>query len=117
MRFWKIFVPDEPLVQSTVVPARNVRGKLPRAVRNWSVLSILMNGLIAGIVTAVIRNAAPILIAALCSLFPAYLMLFWNDAVSATDTARDRAIQQSPFLVQIPLGMQWIAVSICLTTT
>lgn len=117
MNLWKMFVPDEPLVQHTVVPARNVRSKLPTAVRSWTILSLLVNSLIAAIATAIIRNPAPILIAILLSLFPACLSLFWRDVVSTTDTVRDQAIQQYPFMPRIILGVQWIAVSMCLAST
>jgi len=117
MNLSKMFVPDEPVVQDTVVPARITRTKLPRAVRNWTILSILLNSLIAAVVTAIIHNPAPILIAILLSLFPACLSLFWRDVVSTADTARDQAIQQYPFMPKIVLGDQWIAISTCLAST
>jgi hypothetical protein len=117
MNFRRMFVPDEPLVQDPVVTALNLRSKLPRAVRNWTILSILANGVIAALATAIIRNPAPFVIAILVSLFPAYLSLFWRDVVATTDTVRDQAIQQYPFMLKIIFGVQWIAVSMCLAST
>lgn len=117
MNLRKMFVPDEPLVQDTVVPAQVTRSKLPTAVRNWTILSLLTNSLIATIATAIIRSPAPIVIAAILSLLPACLTFFWKDVVSTTDTVRDQAIQQYPFMPKIILGVQWIAVSLCLAST
>ena len=117
MNLCEIFVPDEPLLQDTVVTDRNVRSKPPRAVKSWTILSILTNSLIAAVSTAIMHNPAPILIAILLSLFPACLSLFWRDVVSTTDSVRDHAIQQYPFMPKIILGVQWIAVSMCLAST
>ena len=45
--------------------------------------------------------------------FPLYILFFWNDVVLAANTAKQRIVEQSPFAIRISLGIQWIAISIC----
>jgi hypothetical protein len=117
MRFWKTLIPDEPLIShSEAVPPRHTK-RIPPAVRGWSVVSIVANGLVAGLSTAISRDAAPLLLGAIFTLFPLYILFFWNDVISMVNTSKQRAIEQSPFAVRINFGVQWIAISVCVGTT
>src|SRR5262245_38237216 len=117
MRFWKTLIPDEPFVSDDDgdVPVRH-RKVIPPAVKGWCVISILANGLIAGLATAVFRNVAPILLCAIFSLFPLRILFFWGDVVSIVDTTKSRAVERSPFPV-INLSVQWIGISMCVGCT
>lgn len=113
MRFWKTLIPDEPLISdSEVIPARYLK-IMPPAVRGWCFVSIVANGVVVALITGIFRNIAPLLLGAIFTLFPLYLLFFWNDVVSTADTSKQRALERYPFAVRINFGVQWIAISIC----
>src|SRR5690242_20236151 len=117
VRFWKTLIPDEPLISDGdgTVPAR-YRETIPPAVKAWCVLSILSNALVSGLAMTVFRNVAPILLCAIFSLFPLRILFFWGDVVSTVDTTV-RAIDRTSFPFRINLGVQWLAISMCVGCT
>ena len=113
MRFWKTLIPDEPFISdSEVIPSRFLK-KIPPAVRGWCLVAMVSNCAVVAIATAIFRNAAPLLVGAIFTLFPLYMLLFWSDLASTVDTVKQRAIERSPFAIRINLGIQWAAIAIC----
>jgi hypothetical protein len=108
-------IPDEPLIlENEVVPSR-YRKEIPPAVRGWCLVAIASNCAVAAIATAIFRNGAPLLVGAIFTLFPAYMLLFWSDLTSTVGTVKQRAIERSKFAIRINLSIQWAAISICVT--
>jgi hypothetical protein len=112
MRFWRTLIPDEPLISdSEVVPARDLK-TIPPAVRAWCFVAIAANGAVVAIATAFFRNAAPLLVAAIFTMFPLWMLLFWRDLATTVDGVKQRAVE-SPFAFRINLSIQWCAISVC----
>ena len=116
MSFWKRLTPDEPLVPPRTIFPVTGREKLPAPVRNWCFLSIALNFSVAGMTTLFVRNAAPILMAAMASCGPVYLLLFWGNITSTVERARDAA-ERFPIPGQINISTQWAAISACIAIT
>jgi hypothetical protein len=87
---------------------------IPQAVRGWCLIAIAANAIVVGLATSIFRNAAPLLVGAIFTLFPLYMLLFWNDIASTVDGAKQRASAQYPS-ARINLSVQWAAISICAT--
>jgi hypothetical protein len=113
MRFWKTLIPDEPLFSNDEVITRRPPG-LPAAVKAWCLVSVVVNGMVVAIATAIFRNAGPLLVGAIFALFPLYMLLFWNDLASTINTSKQRAFERLPFELRINLSPQWAAISVCI---
>jgi hypothetical protein len=112
MSFWKTLIPDEPLISDGEFVPERYSKTIPPAVTGWCLVSMAANAVIVAVASAIFRNAAPLLVGAIFTLFPLYVLLFWNDLSSTVDNAKQRATEQSPFGV-IDLSPQWCAISLC----
>jgi len=111
MSFWKKLIPDEPMIaDSEVLSARDAR-TIPPAVKAWCLLSMAANAVVIAIASAIFRNAAPALAGTIFALFPLYMLFSWTNLSSTVDNVRQRAVEQSPFVVN--LSLQWTAISLC----
>src|SRR6266702_6687480 len=112
MSFWKTLIPDEPLFSDNEVITMQPKS-LPPAVRSWCLVSIVVNSMVVAVATAILRNAAPLLLGAILTLFPLWMLLFWSDLVSNINISKQRTIEQISFALRINLSVQWCAISIC----
>src|SRR5215471_3452494 len=82
--FIRRLIPDEP---HFVDRETRYSGPIPRAAKYWCIIALALNPAVSVVVTVVTRNLAPILIACLASLFPAYMLLFstYNNVASRQD--------------------------------
>jgi hypothetical protein len=112
MGFWKSLIPDEPLILGDGYEEARYLNRMPPAVKGWCLVSLVANGLVVAIATAIFRNAGPVLLGAIFALFPSYMLLFWRDLASTGNTVKQRAFERMPFAV-INLSVQWCAISIC----
>src|SRR5262244_3141575 len=101
--------PDEPFF---VEPEARYSGPIPRATKYWSIIALALNAAVSVIATIVMRSLAPILIASLASLFPAYMLLFWRGLASTLDEVASR---QDGIKFPLPIlsaqpSMEWIGI-------
>jgi hypothetical protein len=113
---WKKLVPDEPFISDVeFFPSRPPKGT-PPAVKNWCMITIIVNVLIAASAAAVLHHAWPLLLGVVFILFPLYMLFFWGDVVSWVASTHKR-IHEAPFVPAVKLGAQWLALSVCLGCT
>jgi hypothetical protein len=113
MKFWKTLIPDEPLISDGGFEQARYLNRIPPAVKSWCLISLIANGLVVAIATAIFRNLGPFLLGAIFALFPSYMLLFWKDVFSTVNTTKQRAFERMPFALRIDLSVQWVAISIC----
>jgi hypothetical protein len=70
VRFWKTLIPDEPLISDGEVIQARYLMRMPPAVKGWCFVSIVANGVVVALATGIFRNAAPLLLGAIFTLFP-----------------------------------------------
>ncbi len=113
---WKKLLPDEPFISDVeFFPPRPSKGT-PRAVKNWCLITIVVNVLIAASAAAALRHAWPLLLGAIFVLFPLCMLFFWGDLASTVAQTKER-INESPLPLPIKIGAQWLAISVCLACT
>src|SRR5215470_18805330 len=78
-RLVRRLIPDEPFL---VDREARYSGPIPRATKYWSIIALALNAAVSVVAAIVMRSLAPVLIAFLASLFPAYMLLFWRDLAS-----------------------------------
>jgi hypothetical protein len=113
MGFWKTLIPDEPLILDGGSEEARYLNRMPPAVKGWCLVSLVANGLIVAIATAIFQNGGPFLVGAIFALFPSYMLLFWKDLVSTANIAKQKAFERTPFAFQLNLSVQWVAISLC----
>jgi hypothetical protein len=69
MRFWKTLIPDEPLISDGEATSARYLKIPPPAVRGWCLVSIVANSVVVALAAAIFRNAAPLLLGAIVTLF------------------------------------------------
>jgi hypothetical protein len=108
-RFFRRLVPDAPFLVD-----RDARysGPIPHATKNWCILALVLNAAVSVIAAIALRNLAPVLIASLGSLFPAYILLFWRDLGSTLDDVASRQAESNfllPMLSAQP-SVEWAGI-------
>src|SRR5262249_18027583 len=86
-RFIRRLLPDEPFL---VDREARYSGSIPRAIKYWCIIALTLNAVVSVAATIAMRSLAPVLIASLASLFPAYMLLFWRDLASTHDDVARR---------------------------
>lgn len=113
MNFWKTLIPDEPVILDQGVEDVRYFHRVPPAVKAWCLVSLVGNGVIAAIASAIFQHAGPLVAGMLFALFPSYILLFWKDLVSSTNETKQKAFERVPLAVQVNLSVQWAAVFVC----
>ena len=108
-RFIRRLIPDEPFL---VDREARYSGPIPRATKYWSIIALALNAAVSVVATIVMRSLAPVLIASLASLFPAYMLLFWRGLASTLDEVASR---QDGIKFPLPIlsaqpSMEWIGI-------
>src|SRR6266581_3161061 len=91
-RFERLFSDNEVITMQPKSP--------PPAIRGWCLVSIVVNSMVVAIATAILRNAAPLLLGAILTLFPLWMLLFWSDLVSNINISKQRTIEQISFALR-----------------
>ena len=112
---WKKLVPDEPLISDVEFFPRSATD-VPPAVKNWCMITIVVNALIAGSAALALRHPWPLLLGAIFVLLPLYMLFCWRDLASAAAPPKER-INRSPFAFRINIGVQWCGIAACLGCT
>ena len=113
---WKKFVPDEAFISDVeFFPPRPAKGT-PPAVKNWCIMTTVVNGLLAATAAIALRHIWPLLLGAIFTLPPLYALFCWRDLASAAIRAKERA-DQFPFAPRINIGVQWCGIAACLGCT
>ena len=86
-RFIRGLTPDEPFL---VEREARYSGTIPRATKYWCIIALALNAAVSVVATIAMLNVAPVLIASLASLFPAYMLLFWRDLTSTHDDVANK---------------------------
>jgi hypothetical protein len=114
-RFIRRLIPDEPFF---VGRETRYSGPIPRATKYWCVIALALNAGVSVVTTVVMRNLAPILIACLASLFPAYMLLFWRDLVSSYNSGASKRDELAFPLTMFPApSLEWIGISLAVVTS
>ena len=99
---WNKLVPDEPLFDREFIhPSSETT---PPAVKNWCLISIAANAVIATLVTLTTHHAASLLMGAFFSVLPLVMLFYWRDVASATAS-------------RTYIGPQWFGIGLCLGCT
>jgi len=113
--FIRRLIPDEPFF---VDRETRYSGPIPRATKYWCITALALNAAVSVVATVVMRNLAPILIACLASLFPAYMLLFWRDLVSSYNSgASKRDALAFPLAMFPALSLEWIGICLAQATS
>src|SRR5215470_9254117 len=104
-RFIRRLIPDEPFL---VDREARYSGPIPRATKYWSIIALALNAAVSAVATIVMRSLAPVLIASLASLFPAYMLLFWRDLTSTHDDVANKL--DGIIIPQLQPSMEWIGI-------
>lgn len=117
MRFWRTLIPDEPFFLDYDDVLLPVPKSIPPAVRSWCFVAFACNCVVVAIATIIYRNIAPLLVAAIFTMFPLWMLLFWRDLASTMDTVKQRIVEQTPapLSLQINISVQWAAISLCVS--
>jgi len=115
-RFIRRLIPDEPFL---VDREARYSGPIPRATKYWCIIALALNAAVSIVATIAMRNLAPVLIASLASLFPAYMLLFWRDLASTFD---DVARRQDGINFPLPIfsvqpSMEWIGICLAVMSS
>jgi len=114
-RFIRRLIPDEPFL---VDRETRYSGPVPRATKYWCTIALALNAAVSVVATIATRNLAPVLIACLASLFPAYMLLFWQDLVSAYNNAASRGAQLAfPWTMLPGPSLEWIGICLAVVTS
>ncbi len=114
-RFIRRLIPDEPFF---VDRETRYSGPIPRATKYWCTVAIALNAAVSIVATLVTRNLAPVLIACVASLFPAYMLLFWRDLVSAYNNAASRLDELAFLPTMFPAqSLEWIGICLAVATS
>ena len=108
-RFIRQLSPDEPFF---VGPEARYSGPIPRATKYWCMIALALNAAVSVVATIVMRSLAPVLIACLASLFPAYMLLFWGDLASNYNDVSSRRDEISFPMAMLPAqpSLEWIGI-------
>lgn len=114
-RFIRRLIPDEPYF---VDSEARYSGQIPRATKYWCIIALALNAAVSVVATVVTRNLAPVLIACLASLFPAYMLLFWRDLVSTYNDVANRQGELAFPLTMFPApSLEWIGICLAVVTS
>jgi hypothetical protein len=58
------------------------------------------------------RNAGPLLLGAMFTVLPLYMLLFWDDLAATVGATKQRATERMPFGLRLNLSAQWAAISV-----
>src|SRR5215813_2475272 len=105
---WRL-IPDEPFL---VDREARYSGPIPRSTKYWSIIALVLNAAVSVAATIAMRSLAPVLIASLASLCPAYMLLFWRDLASTVDdVARRQDGMKFPLpILSVQPSMEWIGI-------
>ena len=108
-RFIRRLLPDEPFL---VDREARYSGSIPRATKYWCIIALTLNAVVSVAATIAMRSLAPVLIASLASLFPAYMLLFWQDLASTLDdvASRQDGIKFPLPILSVEPSMEWIGI-------
>ena len=108
-RFIRRLLPDEPFL---VDREARYSGSIPRAIKYWCIIALTLNAVVSVAATIAMRSLAPVLIASLASLFPAYMLLFWRDLASTHDdvAGRQDGINFPLPILSVQPSMEWIGI-------
>ena len=113
--FIRRLIPDEPYF---VDRETRYSGPIPRATKYWCIIALALIAAVSVVATVVTRNLAPILIACLASLFPAYMLLFWRDLVSTYNNVASRQDELAFPLTMLPTpSLEWIGIILAVVTS
>jgi len=104
-RFIRGLTPDEPFL---VEREARYSGTIPRATKYWCIIALALNAAVSVVATIAMLNVAPVLIASLASLFPAYMLLFWRDLTSTHDDVANKL--DGIIIPQLQPSMEWIGI-------
>ena len=115
-RFIRRLIPDEPFL---VDREARYSGPIPRATKYWSIIALALNAVVSVVATIVMRSLAPVLIASLASLFPAYMLLFWQDLASTLDdvASRQDGIKFPLPILSVQPSMEWIGICLAVMSS
>jgi hypothetical protein len=115
MRFWRTLIPDAPFISDYDDMLLPVPKSIPPAVSGWCFVAMVCNCVVVAIATAIYRNIAPLLVGAIFTMFPLWMLLFWRNLASTMDTVKRRTVERPPFPLplQINVSVQWAAISLC----
>src|SRR5215510_14397946 len=115
-RLIRRLLPDEPFL---VDREARYSGPIPQATKYWCIIALTLNAVVSVAATIAMRSVAPVLIASLASLFPAYMLLFWRDLASTHD---DVARRQDGINFPLPIlslqpSMEWIGICLAVMSS
>lgn len=113
MDFWKALIPDEPLISDGRQDPTRPSNRIPRAVKNWCLVSLVAIGLVVALASVIFQNAGPLLVGTIFALLILYMMFFWNGLASGANSSKQMIFERVPVASQINLSAQWSAISIC----